>query len=81
LPKSSSLILGEVAPLSPSTVVRLKAEWQEDFKTWQQQCLEAEYLFVWVVGACFKAGPRMKKGRCYWPLAPLAKAKKGVLAI
>ena len=74
-------LLGEEAPLSPSTIVRLKADWQEDFKAWQQRALEAEYLYVWVDGVYPKAGPKDEKMALLVAVGVNREGEKRVLAI
>jgi transposase-like protein len=40
-----------LAGLSPSTIVRLKARWSEEYETWRKRSLEAvEYVYVWADG-------------------------------
>jgi putative transposase len=51
-------MLGEEAPLSDSTIVRLKRQWQQEYEEWKNRKLLAEYLFVWVDGVYPKAGPK-----------------------
>lgn len=74
-------LLGEDAPLSPSTIVRLKAEWQEDFKNWQQQSLATEYLYVWVDGVYPKAGPKDEKMALLVAVGVNREGEKRILAI
>ena len=50
-------LLGEGAPLSPGTVLRLKAKWQQEYRLWQKRPLEKEYLYVWADGIYPKGGP------------------------
>jgi transposase-like protein len=52
------LLLGDEAPLSDATIVRLKAAWKNEYEQWQKRPLEAEYLYVWVDGVYPKAGPK-----------------------
>lgn len=40
--------------LSASSVVRLKGQWEEDFKAWNERSLQGrEYLYVWADGVYF----------------------------
>ena len=48
---------GEDVPLSPTSIVRLKASWEEDYRRWKEQSLQEEYLYVWADGIYPKAGP------------------------
>jgi len=41
-------LLGESAPLSPSSIVRLKADWHAEFTAWQKWRLDQErYVYCW----------------------------------
>jgi transposase-like protein len=51
-------LLGEEAPLSDSTIVRLKQQWKEDYARWMKRPLQGEYLYLWVDGVYPKAGPK-----------------------
>jgi transposase-like protein len=51
-------LLGETAPLSASSITRLKEAWQAEFETWRTRCLDAHrYLYLWVDGVYLDAGP------------------------
>ena len=44
-------LLGEDAPISASTVARLKEVWQGEFETWSKQPLDqVEVVYLWVDG-------------------------------
>ena len=50
-------LLGERAALSPSTVVRLKAQWEAEYEAWRQRSLAAhQYAYLWCDGVYPKAG-------------------------
>ena len=50
-------LLGETAPLSPNTMIRLKAEWQGEYEAWRGRPLEHErFLYVWADGIYLGAG-------------------------
>ena len=50
-------LLGTDAPLSSSTIARLKAQWQTDLTHWQSRSLEdLEVVYLWVDGLYVKAG-------------------------
>ena len=51
-------LLGEDAPLSESTIVRLKQEWKAEYERWRGRNLEENYLYLWVDGVYPKAGPK-----------------------
>ena len=51
-------LLGEEAPLSPSTVARLKQKWQGEMEAWQSRRLDdLEVVYLWADGVYIKAGP------------------------
>lgn len=50
-------ILGERAALSPSTIVRLKEEWEKEYETWRTRRLDGRrYAYLWCDGVYPKAG-------------------------
>ena len=50
-------LLGEGAPLSKATIVRLKAGWEAQYKDWKRRKMDKEYLYVWADGIYPKGGP------------------------
>jgi len=55
-------LLGETAPLSATSITRLKAEWQGEFEVWRTRRLDAHrYLYLWVDGVYLRAGPEEQK--------------------
>ncbi len=55
------MLLGQEAPLSDSTIVRLKESWKKEYSEWKGRSLEKEYLYVWIDGIYPKAGPKEDK--------------------
>lgn len=50
-------LLGERAALSPSTIIRLKEEWQAEYEAWRTRSLsEPGYAYLWCDGVYPKAG-------------------------
>ena len=50
-------LLGEGAPLSASSLVRLKARWQAQYASWQQRDLsDCRLVYLWADGVYVKAG-------------------------
>jgi len=50
-------LLGERASLSPSTVVRLKAQWESEYEVWRKRSLaDHQYAYLWCDGVYPKAG-------------------------
>jgi len=50
-------LLGEEASLSPSTVVRLKEQWESEYEAWRKRSLaDYQYPYLWCDGVYPKAG-------------------------
>ncbi|MFX6461555.1 transposase, partial [Acinetobacter baumannii] len=50
-------LLGEEAPLSASTVARLKTKWQAEWEAWRTPRLDDRaVVYLWVDGVYVKAG-------------------------
>lgn len=50
-------LLGERAALSPSTVVRLKQQWESEYEAWRRRSLaDQRYAYLWCDGVYPKAG-------------------------
>ena len=50
-------LLGDAAPLSPASLVRLKSQWQHEYEVWKQRRLDdVEVVYVWADGLYMKAG-------------------------
>ena len=61
-------LLGEGAPLSKSSIRRLRAGWTAEFEEWSQRRLEGrEVVYVWADGIYVKARrPSGTRRRCWW---------------
>jgi len=55
-------LLGEAAPLSPTSIVRLKAQWQAEYEAWRRRPLEPRYAYRWADGLYFGAAVAMGHG-------------------
>ena len=75
-------LLGEDAPLSASTVARLKTSWQAQFAAWNARRLdELEVVYLWVDGVYVKAGLEDRKAALLVGIAGLSDGRKVVLAL
>jgi putative transposase len=75
-------LMGETAPLSPSSIVRLKAEWQAEFAAWKARRLDQErYLYCWVDGIYLAAGQEDEKSALLCVLGLRADGQKELLAL
>jgi putative transposase len=50
--------LGQEAPLSPATILRMKQDWEKEYHQWKNRSLDKEYLYIWADGVYPKAGPK-----------------------
>lgn len=75
-------LLGDGAPLSASSVARLKASWQAEYDEWRTRSLaDLEPVYLWVDGVYVKAGLEKDKAAMLVILAGLRDGRKLVLAV
>lgn len=75
-------LLGEGAPLSASSVARLKESWQAEYEAWKQRPLtELEVVYLWVDGIYVKAGLEKEKAAVLVVIAALRDGRKVILAV
>ena len=75
-------LLGEEAPLSPSTVARMKERWQAEAAAWQQRSLtELDLVYLWVDGVYVKAGLDKDKAALLVAIGGLADGRKVLIAL
>ncbi len=75
-------LLGEGAPLSASSIARLRDGWTAEFITWKQRSLkEKQVVYVWVDGIYVKAGLEKEKAALLVVIGALADGSKEVLAV
>ena len=54
-------LLGDGAPLSPTSIARLTERWQEEFQAWKKTPIEGEVVYLWADGIYVKAGFEKEK--------------------
>jgi transposase-like protein len=75
-------LLGEQAPISASTVARLKESWQAEWQEWKRRPLNGmEVLFMWVDGVYIKAGLDKQKAALLVVVGGLSDGRKVILAV
>jgi putative transposase len=75
-------LLGEDAPLSASSVARLKTSWQAEYDDWKTRSLaDLEPVYLWVDGVYVKAGLEKDKAAMLVILAGLRDGRKIILAV
>lgn len=74
-------LLGEGAPLSASSISRLKAKWQLEYEEWKQQDLSyLKVVYQWADGIYVKAGLEKDKAALLIIIGALTTGKKVFLA-
>ena len=75
-------LLGEKAPLSASTVARLKERWNGELSEWRGRRLDDhEVVYVWVDGVYVKAGLEREKAAVLVVIGALSDGSKTVLSV
>jgi putative transposase len=75
-------LLGDGAPLSASSIARLKAGWQAEYELWRTRPLdELEVVYLWVDGVYVKAGLEKEKAAILVVLAARRDGQKVILAV
>jgi putative transposase len=75
-------LLGDGAPLSASSVARLKETWETEYQAWKTQALgELEVVYLWVDGIYVKAGLEKEKAALLVAIGALRDGSKVVLAV
>lgn len=75
-------LLGEGAPLSPSSIERLRGQWEAEFAAWRRRSLRGlEPVYLWADGIYVKAGLEKDKAALLVLVAGLRDGRKIVLAV
>lgn len=75
-------LLGEGAPLSASSIARLKGGWQAEYEAYQARPLaDAEIVYLWVDGVYVKAGLEKEKAALLVAIGGARDGSKVVLAV
>lgn len=75
-------LLGEDAPISASTVARLKEKWHAEWEAWHKQRLDGlQVVYLWVDGIYVKAGLEKERAALFVVIAGLVDGRKVVVAV
>jgi putative transposase len=75
-------LLGDGAPLSPASLLRLKTQWLAEYETWKQRRLDnLEIVYLWADGLYVKAGLEDTKAALLVMIGVLTNGQKVVLAV
>lgn len=82
-PQALSAILGKEADeLSATTVVRLKSQWEEEYREWAKRDLsDKEYVYFWVDGIYFSVRLDDERSCILVIIATDKRGKKELLAV
>jgi len=54
-------LVGETAALSASSILKLKADWQQEYEAWRKRPLRGRYVYLYADGLYLKAGAEQDK--------------------
>ena len=75
-------LLGDGAPLSPSSIERLRAKWQVEYDAWRTRSLtDLKVVYVWADGVYVKAGLEKEKAALLVVIGALEDGRKEVLTV
>jgi putative transposase len=75
-------LLGEGAPWSPASLLRLKVQWQLEYEAWKNRRLDdLEVVYLWADGLYVKAGLEDTKAALLVMIGVLTNRQKVVLAV
>jgi transposase-like protein len=75
-------LLGKGAPLSASSIARLRAKWQLEYEAWGRRSLsDREVVYAWADGIYVKAGLEKEKAALLVVVGALRDGSKEVLAV
>jgi transposase-like protein len=75
-------LLGEGAPLSPSSIERLRGKWQQEYDEWARRPLhDLRLVYLWADGVYVKAGLEKEKAALLVVIGATVDGQKHVLAV
>lgn len=75
-------LLGDGAPLSPSSIERLRSQWQREFDQWRTRRLDdREPVYVWADGIYVRAGLEKEKAALLVVIGAMKDGTKEVLTV
>jgi len=75
-------LLGEGAPLSPSSIERLRAKWQQEHDEWAKRPLsDLRLVYLWADGVYVKAGLEKEKAALLVVIGATVDGQKHVLSV
>jgi putative transposase len=74
-------LVGDTAALSPTRILRLKEEWQQEYQTWKRRPLRGRYVYLFADGLYVKAGGERDKTAVLVVIGVNEQGRKELLAM
>ena len=74
-------LVGETAALSPASILRLKQEWEDEYRLWRSHPITERYVYLFADGLYLKAGLEKEKTAVLVVLGVTADGRKELLAM
>jgi putative transposase len=74
-------LVGETAALSPSSILKLKEDWQQEYEAWKKRPLRGRYGYLYADGFYLKAGAEQDKTAVLVVLGVDDQGRKELLAM
>jgi transposase-like protein len=74
-------LVGATEGLSPNTILRLKQEWEDEYRLWRGRPLSERYVYVFADGLYLKAGQEREKTAVLVVIGVRADGQKELLAM
>ena len=74
-------LVGETAALSPASILRLKQEWEDEYRLWRSRPITERYVYLFADGLYLKAGLEKEKTAVLVVLGVTADGRKELLAM
>jgi len=75
-------LLGEGAPLSASSIQRLKVKWQDEYEEWNRRSLEdLDLVYLWADGVYVKAGLEKEKAALLVLIGATTDGRKVIIGV
>lgn len=74
-------LVGGTAALSPTSILRLREEWEMEYRAWRGRPLSDRYVYAWADGVYLKAGLEREKTALLVVIAARADGVKELIAL
>ena len=74
-------LVGETAALSPASILRLREEWEMEYRAWRERAITDRFVYIWADGVYLKAGLERDKTALLVIIGARANGTKDILAI